>query len=76
MTDTTESNVAAATTAGLMNPAPGRALAARTPTEERMERARADGVSLVGPDGMLARLTDQAGARVDSGGGDDRACGI
>jgi putative transposase len=44
-----------------MEPAPGRALAAKISTEELadelMERAKADGVSLVGPDGMLAGLT-------------------
>ncbi len=53
MTDTTDSTVAAGTTAVVMEPAPGRALAGKLSTEELagelMERAQVDGVSLVGP---------------------------
>lgn len=44
-----------------MEPAPGRALAGKPSTEELagelMARAQADGVSLVGPGGLLADLT-------------------
>jgi transposase-like protein len=60
MTDTTDSMATGSATT-VMERAPGRALAARISTEELadelMERARADGVSLVGPGGMLAGLT-------------------
>lgn len=44
----------------MMEPAPGRALVGKPSTEELagelMERAQADGVSLVGPGGLLADL--------------------
>ena len=50
----------------VMEPAPGRALAAKIATEELaaelLARADGDGVSLVGPGGLLAG-SDQAGAR-------------
>jgi putative transposase len=49
------------TAAAVMEPAPGQALARRISTEdlagELMERAAAEGVSLVGPGGLLADLT-------------------
>jgi transposase-like protein len=48
-------------TAPVMEPAPGQALAGKISTEdlagELVERAQADGVSLVGPGGLLADLT-------------------
>jgi len=49
------------TTTGVMEPAPGQVLARKISTEdladELMARAQADGVSLVGPGGLLADLT-------------------
>jgi len=49
------------TTTGVMEPAPGQALARKISTEdladELMARAQADGVGLVGPGGLLADLT-------------------
>jgi putative transposase len=60
MTDTTDSMTTTAATT-VVEPAPGRALAGRLSTEELagelMERAHSDGVSLVGPGGLLADLT-------------------
>src|ERR1700737_2551942 len=57
MTETMSSTAAAV----VMEPAPGRALAGRIATsdlaDELLERARADGTSLVGPGGLLADLT-------------------
>jgi putative transposase len=57
MTETMSSTAAA----GVMEPAPGRALAGKIATsdlaDELLERARADGTSLVGPGGLLADLT-------------------
>ena len=59
MTDTIDSTTGATTT--VMEPAPGQALARRISTEELagelMERAETDGVSLIGPGGLLADLT-------------------
>ena len=59
------------TTTGVMEPAPGQVLARKISTEdladELMARAQADGVSLVGPGGLLADL-DQAGAGGDARG--------
>ncbi len=56
MTDTIDE-----TTTTVMEPAPGQALARKISTEdlagELMARAQADGVSLVGPGGLLADLT-------------------
>ncbi len=62
MTDTIDTTMAAVEpTAAVMEPAPGQALARKISTEdlagELMERAEADGVSLVGPGGLLADLT-------------------
>ena len=58
MTDTIEVTTAAP---AVMERAPAAALARRLPTAELavelMERAQADGVSLVGPGGLLAELT-------------------
>ena len=66
MTDTIDE-----TTTGVMEPVPGQALARKISTEdladELMARAQADGVSLVGPGGLLADL-DQAGAGGDARG--------
>jgi putative transposase len=49
------------TTAAVMESAPGQSLARKISTEdlagELMARAQADGVSLVGPGGLLADLT-------------------
>ena len=57
MTETMSSTAAAV----VMEPAPGRALAARIATgdlaDELVERARVEGTSLVGPGGLLADLT-------------------
>ena len=57
----TETMDAAASAAVKMERAPGRALAGKIATsdlaDELMERARADGTSLVGPGGLLADLT-------------------
>ena len=57
MTETMSSTAAA----GVMEPAPGRALAGKIATsdlaDELLERARVDGTSLVGPGGLLADLT-------------------
>ena len=56
MTDTIDE-----TTTGVMEPAPGQALARKISTEdladELMARAETDGVGLVGPGGLLADLT-------------------
>jgi putative transposase len=57
MTETMSSTAAAV----VMEPAPGRALAGKIATsdlaDELLERARAEGTSLVGPGGLLADLT-------------------
>jgi transposase-like protein len=57
----TETLDATAPAAVKMERAPGRALAGKIATsdlaDELLERARADGTSLVGPDGLLADLT-------------------
>lgn len=62
MTDTIDSTMAAVEPGlGVMEPVPGQALARKISTEdlagELMERAEADGVSLIGPGGLLADLT-------------------
>ena len=58
MTETTDVTASAVVK---MERAPGRALAGKIATsdlaDELLERARADGTSLVGPGGLLTRLT-------------------